>query len=212
MFIEKTADVSPAVSAQSEDVEVVDRAQQGDPVAFAKLVTKYRGRVLTRLYNMIQNEEDTLEISQTVFVKVWQTIGRFEGKSSFYTWLYTVATREAVEWLRRSRPRFVELDFELRSPVAHPDREVQRNEVRQCILDAVAKLSPKQRAVIVLKDLDDLQYSEIAETLECSIGTVMSRLFHAGRKLRILLRPLYESLLSRQGNGRWRAGEKLHMF
>jgi hypothetical protein len=80
------------------------------------------------------------------------------------------------------------------------------------ILDAVAKLSPKHRAVIVLKDLDDLQYSEIAETLECSIGTVMSQLFHARRKLRILLRPLYESLLSRQRHGRRRGQKVAHLL
>ena len=89
----------------------------------------------------------------------------------------------------------MELDTELRSSVPHPDRQIQRNEVRQFVQDAVAKLSPKHRAVIVLKDLEDLQYGEIAEILQCSIGTVMSRLFHARRNLQTLLRPLYESLL-----------------
>jgi RNA polymerase sigma-70 factor (ECF subfamily) len=194
MFMESIADGSPAVSAQSEDLELVRRAQRGDTVAFAKLVTKNRDKIYTRIYSMIQNEEDTLDISQKAFVKVWRGIRRFKGRSSFYTWLYKVATRETMIWLRRSRPPFVELDVELRSPVAHPDREAQIKEVRQRVLDAVATLSPKHRAVIVLKDLEGLQYSEIAERLECSIGTVMSRLHYARRKLQILLRPLYESL------------------
>ena len=195
MYMERIAEVSPAFCAQSEDLDLVHRAQQGDTVAFAELVNKYRDRVFNQIYSIVQNEEEALETTQKTFIKVWQGIHTFGGKSSFYTWLYRVATREAIQWLRRTRPRFVELHVNLRSAGAHPDREIQRNEVRQIVLDAVAKLSPKHRAVIVLKELEDLQYAQIAETLQCSIGTVMSRLFHARRKLQVLLRPLYESLL-----------------
>jgi RNA polymerase sigma-70 factor, ECF subfamily len=180
---------------QNEDLQLVHRAQQGDTAAFGELVTKFRNRVFIRIYRVIQNEEDALDVSQKTFVKVWQRISEFDGKSSFYTWIYSVATHMAIEWLRRSRHCFVELDVNLRSPVAHPDHEIQRNEVRQFVLDAVAKLTPRQRAVIVLKDLEDFHYSEIAEMLQCSIGTVMSRLFYGRRKLQTLLKPLYECLL-----------------
>jgi RNA polymerase sigma-70 factor, ECF subfamily len=192
MFMERIADGTPAFSAQGEDLELVYRAQEGDTAAFAELVTKYRNRVSAQIYRMILNEEDALEISQKTFIKVWQGIRKFEGRSTFCTWLYMIATHEAIEWLRRNRPLFVELDVDLCSPGQNPDREIKRNEVRQFVLDAVAKLSPKQRALIVLKDLENLQYDEIAEILHCSIGTVMSRLFHARRKLQTLLRPLYE--------------------
>lgn len=195
MLMEQMLEGTPGLSAQGEDLALVDRARRGDTIAFAELVTKYRSRIYTRIYRMTQSQEDALEITQQTFVKVWKAIPAFEGKSSFYTWLYKVATREAIDWLRRSRPHFVELDTELRSSVPHPDRQIQRNEVRQFVQDAVAKLSPKHRAVIVLKDLEDLQYGEIAEILQCSIGTVMSRLFHARRNLQARLRPLYESLL-----------------
>jgi len=195
MFMEQIVEGSPAISTPREELELVHRAQQGDTLAFAELVTKYQNRVFSRIFRIVQSEEDALEISQKTFIRAWQAIREFEGKSSFYTWLYRVATRAAIEWLRRPRPRFVELDADLRSPRGDPESEIQRNEVRQFVLDALAKLSPKQRAVIILKDLENLQYSEIAEILQCSIGTVMSRLFHARRRLQALLRPLYESLL-----------------
>jgi RNA polymerase sigma-70 factor (ECF subfamily) len=195
MLMEQMLERTPGLSAQGEDLALVDRARRGDTIAFAELVTKYRSRIYARIYRMTRSQEDALEITQQTFVKVWMGIPEFGGKSSFYTWLYKVATCEAIDWLRRSRPQFVELDTELRSPVPHPDRQTQRNEVRQFVLDAVAKLSPKHRALIVLRDLEDLPYGEIAEVLQCSIGTVMSRLFHARRNLQTILRPLYESLL-----------------
>jgi RNA polymerase sigma-70 factor (ECF subfamily) len=100
-----------------------------------------------------------------------------------------------LEWLRRTRPLFVELNADLRSPAADPNHELQKSEVQKMVVAAVSKLSPKHRSVIILKDLEDLTYLEIAEILHCSVGTVMSRLFHARRKLQIALRPLYESLL-----------------
>jgi RNA polymerase sigma-70 factor, ECF subfamily len=195
MFMEPIVEGSPVLSAQSNELELVSRAQQGDTAAFAILVTKYRPKVFSRIYRIIQSQEDALELSQKTFVKVWQGIREFEGKSSFYTWLYRIASREALEWLRRVRPLFVELNADLRSPVADPNHELQKSEVQKLVTAAVRKLSPRHRAVIVLKDLEDLSYLEIAEILHCSVGTVMSRLFHARRKLQIALRPLYESLL-----------------
>jgi len=195
MLMEQIAEGSPVLPAQNNELELVQRSQQGDTAAFAILVTKYRPKVFTRIYRIIQSQEDALELSQKTFVKVWQGIRDFEGKSSFYTWLYRVATREALEWLRRTRPLFVELNADLRSPVADPNHELQKSEVQKMVVAAVSKLSPKHRSVIILKDLEDLTYLEIAEILHCSVGTVMSRLFHARRKLQIALRPLYESLL-----------------
>jgi len=195
LVMEMLSEEAPVSCAHFGEADLVHRAQQGDTFAFGELVNKYRDRVFNQIYRMIQNQDDALEITQKTFVKAWQSIQAFRDKSSFYTWLYKVATREAFEWHRRTRPRFVELHVDLRSPTAHPDREIQRNEIRQMVLHAVAQLSPKHRAVIVLKELEDLQYAEIAETLHCSIGTVMSRLFHARRKLQILLQPIYESLI-----------------
>ncbi len=97
MFIEPIVEGSPALSAQSSELELVSRAQQGDTAAFAILVTKYRPKVLTLIYRIIQSQEDALELSQKTFVKVWQGIREFEGKSSFYTWIYRIASREALE-------------------------------------------------------------------------------------------------------------------
>jgi RNA polymerase sigma-70 factor (ECF subfamily) len=195
MLMEQTLEGSLGLSADGEDLDLVYRVQQGDLGAFAELVTKYRNGIYARIYRMTQNQEDAMEITLLTFVKVWRGIPKFNGKSSFYTWLYRVATHEAIDWLQRNRPLFVKLDTELRSSVAPPDRQIQRKEVRQFVTDAVAKLSPKHRAVIVLRDLENLQYGEIAQTLECSIATVMSRLFHARRNLQTLLRPLSGSHL-----------------
>ncbi|HYY29025.1 MAG TPA: sigma-70 family RNA polymerase sigma factor [Chthoniobacterales bacterium] len=178
-----------------DELELVHCAQKGDALAFAELMGKYRSRIIASICHSVQDEEEALDIYQKVCVKVWQSIRKFELRCSFYTWIYTIANREAVDWLRRSRPCFVELDANMRSTAAGPDRAVQRKEMRRLVRDAIAKLPPKQRAVVVLKDLENFQYGEIAKILHCSIGTVMSRLFYGRQRLQGQLRPLYESML-----------------
>jgi RNA polymerase sigma-70 factor, ECF subfamily len=198
---------SPIDIAESDDAELVRRCQAGDSSAFNNLVIRYRNKVFAMVYGMTQNEQDAWDLAQEGFLKAWRSIHRFRGQSSFYTWLYRIMTNVTIDALRR-KGIHGETEFDDRiapanvepgsrttpSAVPPPNNKLEQREIRQRIDEAISKLSPEHRAVIVMKEIQDLQYSEIAEILNCSLGTVMSRLFYARKKLQILLRDVYENL------------------
>ena len=175
---------SPNDSLEPDDRVLVKRCQAGDSNAFNELVIRYRNKVFVMVYGMVQNEQDAWDLAQEGFLKAWKSIHRFKGESSFYTWLYRIMTNVTIDLLRR---KGIHGEEEL-------DDRIEQHEIRHRIDEAIAKLSPEHRAVIVMKEIEDLQYSEIAEILNCSLGTVMSRLFYARKKLQILLRDVYENL------------------
>jgi RNA polymerase sigma-70 factor (ECF subfamily) len=186
----------PEVSVKSlqefSDLELTRRSQAGDTEAFDQLVTRYRTKVFNLVYGMVRNEHDAWDLAQEGFLKAWRSIHRFEGRSSFYTWLYRIALNLTVESLRRKGLREeVELDDTITPFLPGPRVNCQRTEIRECVHAALARLSPEHRAVVALKDLEGLQYQEVAEGLNISIGTVMSRLFYARKHLQSLLRPIY---------------------
>jgi RNA polymerase sigma-70 factor, ECF subfamily len=198
---------SPIDAGEPDDVELVKRCQAGDSSAFNDLVTRYRSKAFTMIYGMVQNEQDAWDLAQEGFLKAWKSIHRFKGNSSFYTWLYRIMTNVTIDSLRR-KGIHGEAEFDDRiataqvepgsrttpSSVPLPHKKLEQREIRQRIDQAISKLSPEHRAVIVMKEIEDLQYNEIADILSCSLGTVMSRLFYARKKLQSLLRDLYENL------------------
>ena len=198
---------SPHDTAEPNDGELVRRCQAGDSSAFNDLVTRYRGKVFTMVFGMVQNEQDAWDLAQEGFLKAWRSIHRFKGQSSFYTWLYRIMTNVTIDALRRKGVHG-EAEFDDRiaparvdpgsrttpSAVPLPHQKLEQNEIRRRINEAIARLSPEHRAVIVMKEMEDLQYNEIAEVLDCSIGTVMSRLFYARKKLQTFLKDVYENL------------------
>jgi len=144
------------------------------------------------LYGMVRNEDDALDLAQEGFLKAWQSINQFAGRSSFYTWLYSLTVNLAIDSLRRKgRYEEVELHDAIPSSLPTPRVSYHRTEISEHLNAALAKLSPEHRAVIVLKEMEDLQYQEIAEILNISIGTVMSRLFYGRKKLQSILRPIF---------------------
>src|SRR5215472_17533792 len=174
------------------DRELVRRCQTGDSDAFNDLVTRYRDRVFTMIYGMVRNEQEAWDLAQESFLRAWRSIHRFKGQSSFYTWLYRIVTNVTIDTLRRKRMHGgVEFDDQIAlghvdpasrttpSAAPLPHSKLDQKEIRQRIDEAIDELSPGQRAVIVMRELEDLSYGEIAEILDCSIGTVMSRLFYA---------------------------------
>jgi RNA polymerase sigma-70 factor, ECF subfamily len=185
-------DVIVKAPEQSEDLALVHRAQAGDTEAFGVLVTKYRAKIYTKLYGMVRNENDAWDLAQESFLQAWRSIHKFEGRSSFYTWLYSLTVNLAIDSLRRKvRCVEVELDDAIPCSLASPRANYRFTEIRLHINAALARLSPEHRAVIVLKEIQDLQYQEIANMLNISIGTVMSRLFYGRKKLQSILRPVY---------------------
>ncbi len=190
------------------DLELVKQCQAGQTEAFDELVTRYRTRVFAMIYNMVHNEQDAWDLAQESFVKAWKSIKRFRRHSSFYTWVYRIVMNVTIDWLRKKQIKgagaefddsiqLKEIDPASRTvPKADPlpHERMERNEIRAKIDNAIGQLSPEHRAVILMKEIDDMQYHEIAETLGCSIGTVMSRLFYARKKLQNLLRDVYENI------------------
>jgi len=190
------------------DLELVKQCQAGQTEAFDELVSRYRTRVFAMIYNMVHNEQDAWDLAQESFVKTWKSIKRFRRHSSFYTWFYRIVMNVTIDWLRKKQIKgagsefddsiqLKEIDPASRTvPKAEPlpHERMERNEIRAKIDNAIDQLSPEHRAVILMKEIEDMQYHEIAETLGCSIGTVMSRLFYARKKLQNLLRDVYENI------------------
>ena len=191
-YYHKTIGGSIKASEQSEDLGLIRRSQAGDAEAFGEIVTKYRGKIYTILYGIVRNENDAWDLAQDGFLRAWRLIHKFEGRSSFYTWLYSLTVNLAIESLRRKgRCAEVELDDAIPCSLPSPRANYRRAEIRQHINAALSQLSPEHRVVIILKEIEGLQYHEIAETLHLSVGTVMSRLFYGRKKLQSLLRPIY---------------------
>jgi len=199
-----------ATPAQAEvsDQDLVKACQDGETEAFDQLVGRYRTRVFGMIYNMVHNEQDAWDLAQDGFLKAWKSIGRFRGQSSFYTWIYRIVMNVTIDWLRKKQVKgtgaefddaiqLKEIDPASRTvPKADPlpHQRMMHGEIRERINEAIAQLSPEHRAVILMKETEDMQYHEIAEALGCSIGTVMSRLFYARKKLQTMLRDLYENV------------------
>jgi RNA polymerase sigma-70 factor (ECF subfamily) len=193
--VELPQEVRVKASQQFQDPELVRRSQAGDTEAFGELVTKYRTKIFTMVYGMVRNEPDAWDLAQEAFVRAWHSIHRFEGRSSFYTWLYSLTMNVTLESLRRKKQhQEVELNDAIPSSLPNPLVDCQRREIRKRVIAALANLSPEHRAVVVLKELEGVQYHEIAEILNLSMGTVMSRLFYARKHLQSLLRPIYNHI------------------
>ena len=188
-------EVSVKASQQFQDLELTRRSQAGDTEAFGELVTKYRTKIFTIVCCIVGNENDAWDIAQEGFLKAWRSIHRFEGRSSFYTWLYSITVNLTLDSLRRKgRREEVKLSDTIPSFLPGPGVDYECAEIREQVDAALARLSPEHRAVVLLKELEDLQYDEIAEVLNLSIGTVMSRLFYARKKLQSMLRPIYNQI------------------
>ena len=184
------------------DLEIVRQVQAGDVAAFDRLISKYRERVYGIVYNMTANREDAADLTQDAFIKAFQSIHRFGGQSSFFTWLYRIAVNSTLSHLRKSKLRsFFSLEtIDSEEPVSKEviaaltdktgvDRDTFVRELQEKLNDAMLKLSIKHRTVVTLFEIDGLSHQEIAEIMECSVGTVRSRLHYAKQLLQAELQP-----------------------
>jgi RNA polymerase sigma-70 factor (ECF subfamily) len=199
--------VSRAGVEPDDDATFVTRAQSGDLRAYDELVIRHRGRIFAMVRNMIHNEADAWDLSQEVFVKAWQALPKFEAKARFSTWLFRIAHNVVYDWTRKrkieSAGEFNDEIFDrdqidpqastAPSGAEAPDASMEHGELRLKIQTALFKLSPEHRESVVLKDVQGLSYKEIADAMDCSIGTVMSRLFYARQKLQALLKDEYDA-------------------
>jgi RNA polymerase sigma-70 factor (ECF subfamily) len=179
------------------EADLVRQAQKGDMASFEELVARYRDRIYARAYSMMRHEEEALDLSQEAWVKGWQRLAQFQGDSSFVTWMTRIVINLCLDQLRkqkRQRAESIEAmeeegGVERQMPVVNPNPTagLERTELRERIDRALAQLSLQHRTVLVLHEFEDLEYREIAKRMKCSIGTVMSRLFYARRRMSSLL-------------------------
>jgi RNA polymerase sigma-70 factor, ECF subfamily len=182
----------------ADDQALVRAAQRGDMGAFEELVARHRDKIYARAYSMMRNEEEAVDLSQEAWVKGWQRLAQFQGDSSFGTWMTRIVINLCLDQLRKQKRQRTEsieaMDdesggVERQMPVVtvNPTAGLERSELRQRIDRALGLLSYEHRTVLVLHEFEEMEYKEIAKTMGCSIGTVMSRLFYARRKLAALL-------------------------
>src|SRR6266478_3537256 len=190
--------------SSAEDPALVRAAQSGDMAAFEELVARHRDKIYARALSMMRNEEDAIDLSQEAWVKAWQRLRQFQGEASFGTWMTRIVINLCLDQLRKQKRQRTESIEEMSEesggverhmPVVtiNPTAGLERQELRQRIDRALNQLSYEHRTVLVLHEFEEMEYKQIAKTMECSIGTVMSRLFYARRKLAALLANLKKS-------------------
>jgi RNA polymerase sigma-70 factor (ECF subfamily) len=177
------------------DEELVLKAQQGDLHAFDMLVDRYHGKIYGLTYNMTSNREDAEDLTQDVFVKAFEALPRFQGKSSFYTWIYRIAVNKTINYRKkRNRKRALSLDSfdqEIKTDDVYHDltakgsplRNMSLSELQIKLNEALQNLSEKHRTVVVMHDMQGIPHEKIAKVVGASVGTVRSRLFYARRQM-----------------------------
>lgn len=189
-------------SGAGVDEQLVARAQKGDRRAFELLVRKYQYKIV-QLVGRLVGDADAPDVAQETFIKAWRALKGFQGNSAFYTWLYRIGINTAKNHLvaRGRRPSNQDIDVdeaeqfghtEQMSDVDTPEALLLSDEIKQKVGEAIAKLPPDLRQAITLRELEGLSYEEIAEVMNCPIGTVRSRIFRAREAIDAVLKPLVE--------------------
>lgn len=185
------------------DKALVQRVQQGDKKAFDFLVLKYQNRIIKLVSRYVRDQSDAQDIAQEAFLKAYRALPNFRGDSAFYTWLYRIAINTAKNYVvslsrRPAEARLENADGEqmdieeLQKDIATPENILLADEIKQTILEAMNKLPEDLRVAITLREVDGLTYEEIAEAMDCPIGTVRSRIFRAREAVDTKLKPLLE--------------------
>lgn len=184
--------------ASADDAKLVEWAKLGELNAFEVLVSRHRDRVYARAYSIMRNEDLAVDLSQSAWVKAWQRLHQFHGDAGFLTWLSRIVTNLCMDELRRQKRVKMDsieamedftgpVESRLELEAINPADRLEREELKKRIDAALAKLSDNHRMVIVLYEFEQLEYQQIAEKMGTSIGTVMSRLFYARKRLASLL-------------------------
>lgn len=193
------------MSEKEVDSALVARVQQGDKTAFDLLVRKYQRKIMRLLSRMIRDPADLEDVAQETFIKAYRALGQFRGESAFYTWLYRIAINTARNWLSASGRRpsgsgmlenedgetFSETDN--LSDISTPESVLASREIAATVNAVIEELPEELRTAIVLREIEGMSYDEIAQTMNCPIGTVRSRIFRAREAIAARLRPLLDT-------------------
>ena len=185
------------------DQALVERVQQGDKQAFDVLVLKYQNKIIQLIYRYVHDPDEARDVAQEAFIKAYKAIDRFRGDSAFYTWIYRIAINTAKNHLVASSRRPPKGDIDAQDAeqyegavglkeYATPERLLLKDEIQAAIATAIDELPDDLRTAIILRELEGLSYEEIAQTMECPIGTVRSRIFRARDAIDTRLKPLLD--------------------
>lgn len=189
---------------KQDDLTLIKRCCAGDNVAFKELVERYQRKIYGTAFGMLHNVDDAMDVTQEAFIKVHSYLTHFKGQSSFFTWLYRITINLCIDHLRKGGKNQAvdyedaiehELDrniSDLLSNTAdmHPGRALARKEINTLLYKGLQELSPNHRAILLMREVDGLSYTEMAEVMQCTVGTIMSRLFHARRHMQEALKEL----------------------
>ncbi|WP_370301512.1 RNA polymerase sigma factor RpoE [Alkalimarinus coralli] len=189
------ADLSEAAAAQkqtikSTDWQLVERVQHGEKKAFDLLVLKYQGKVASLVSRYVSDKHEVLDVTQESFIKAYRALKNFRGESAFYTWLYRISINTAKNYLvaKGRRPPGVDIDIQdaehftadsSLKDIQSPERNLYRSELELALNRAIGQLPEDLRVALTLREFDGLSYDEIAEVMDCPVGTVRSRIFRA---------------------------------
>lgn len=201
LFVYPLTDVKQIV----DDYQLVEAFREGDEQAFEELVRRYQRQVANIIYLTLGNRDEVEDLSQEVFIRVYKSLTKFERDASLYSWIYRIAVNLCIDEIRRKKiKRTLSLEFFSEGKLEEEKKNksqtsaadgVLGKEKRQVILDALQKLSPVHRTVIVLREYEDLTYEQIAKTLHISTQAVKSRIFRAREELRELLKDYFKERL-----------------
>lgn len=196
MSVNKGGQSSSTGREAVDDRDLVEAARRGDREAFRTLFERYHRRAYALAFGVVRHPDDALDVVQDAFIKAHKYLDKFEGNSSFYTWLYRIVMNLAIDHIRKHRRvRPVELDEQRLADDgadegllpkllgSNPGRALMDKEIRGRIDAALGELSENHRAVLVMRELEGLSYEEMAQAMGCSKGTIMSRLFHARKNM-----------------------------
>ena len=191
------------MTPDESDQQLVERVQAGDKAAFDVLVRKYQHRVLKLVGRFVSDAAEAEDVAQEAFLKAYRALASFRGDSAFYTWLYRIAINTAKNALVSNRRRPVDFDLDLQDPEQYdrharlkegdtPEGVLLTEEIRSVVEKAMEQLPEDLRTAIVLRELEGLSYEEIAEAMDCPVGTVRSRIFRAREAIDKKLKPLLD--------------------
>ncbi|MGE0113624.1 MAG: RNA polymerase sigma factor RpoE [Steroidobacteraceae bacterium] len=191
------------MNVEDNDAKLVEMVQRGDRAAFDVLVRKYQHKVIKLVTRYVRDPVEAEDIAQEAFIKAYRALPTFRGESAFYTWLYRIAANTAKNVLVSSRRRLVDYNLDLQDPDDYaaqvllkdsdtPEGLLLTEEIRKTVTEAMQHLPDDLREAITLRELEGLSYEEIAEVMECPVGTVRSRIFRAREAIDKKLRPLVD--------------------
>lgn len=181
--------------------ELIKKSQNGNVESFEELISNYQKKVFNIAFGMMHNQDDAYDISQEVFIRVFKSIKKFKGQSSFSTWLYRITTNACLDELRKRKnnKNIISIDQEIQLEEGEvfrqiedngptPELIVERNELKEIVRDAISQLSNEHKEVIILRDIHGFSYDDIAEIIKCPQGTVKSRINRARSMLKDILK------------------------